>query len=47
MRLKSVDLPAADAIVDLLRQARFDNIVVDRKLSDIHWAQARKMPFLR
>jgi len=37
----------AEAIVELLRQAGFDNIVVDRKLSDIHWAQARKMPFLR
>ncbi|KGD87597.1 MULTISPECIES: methyltransferase domain-containing protein [Rhizobium/Agrobacterium group] len=37
----------AEAIVDLLRQAGFEDIVVDRKLFDIHWAQARKMPFLR
>ncbi|WP_037071277.1 class I SAM-dependent methyltransferase [Rhizobium sp. CF142] len=37
----------AEAIVELLRQAGFDNIIVDRRLSDIHWAQARKMPFLR
>jgi hypothetical protein len=37
----------AEAVVDLLRQAGFTDIVVDRKLADIHWAQARKMPFLR
>lgn len=37
----------AEAVVDLFKQAGFENIVVDRKLSDIHWAQARKMPFLR
>lgn len=39
-------MPAA-AVVDLLTKAGFDTIVVDRKLSYIHWAQARKMPFLR
>lgn len=37
----------AEAVVDLLRQGGFENIIVDRKLFDIHWAQARKMPFLR
>ena len=41
------DQMPADAIVELLREAGFENIVVDRKLADIHWAQARKMPFLR
>jgi len=42
----STEMPA-EAVVDLLRQAGFENIVVDRKLADIHWAQARRMPFLR
>ncbi|CDN50823.1 class I SAM-dependent methyltransferase [Neorhizobium galegae] len=41
------DAMPAEAVVDLLTKAGFVNIVVDRKLSDIHWAQARKMPFLR
>ncbi|RUL99278.1 class I SAM-dependent methyltransferase [Rhizobium chutanense] len=42
----SHEMPA-EAIVDLLRKAGFTDIVVDRKLGDIHWAQARKMPLLR
>ncbi|MBW6422466.1 class I SAM-dependent methyltransferase [Rhizobium sp. XQZ8] len=46
-RVHFSDKMPAEAIVELLRQAGFENIVVDRKLSDIHWAQARKMPFLR
>lgn len=37
----------AQAVADLLAQAGFENIVIDRKLTDIHWAQARRMPFLR
>ncbi|MGO8586830.1 hypothetical protein ACC846_38285, partial [Rhizobium ruizarguesonis] len=35
---------------ELLRFAHgrgMDLIVIDRKIADIHWAQARKMPFLR
>ncbi|AJY45596.1 class I SAM-dependent methyltransferase [Martelella endophytica] len=42
----SGEMPA-QAVADLLAQAGFENIVIDRKLSDIHWAQARRMPFLR
>lgn len=42
----SDEMPA-ESIVDLLTKAGFVDIVVDRKLFDIHWAQARKMPFLR
>ncbi|WP_132955588.1 methyltransferase domain-containing protein [Rhizobium sp. BK251] len=41
------DQMPAQAVVDLLHKAGFEKVTVDRKLSDIHWAQARKMPFLR
>lgn len=41
------DQMPAQAVVDLLAKAGFGNIIIDRKLFDIHWAQARKMPFLR
>jgi ubiquinone/menaquinone biosynthesis C-methylase UbiE len=37
----------ASAVAGLLEEAGFENIVIDRKLTDIHWAQARKMPFMR
>jgi hypothetical protein len=37
----------AEAVVALLEQAGFTDIVVDRNLWDIHLAQARKMPFWR
>ena len=37
----------AEAVVALLRQAGFGTVVVDRSLTDIHLAQARKMPPLR
>lgn len=37
----------AEAVVALLEQAGFADIVVDRNLWDIHWAQARKQPFWR
>ncbi|WP_102959504.1 class I SAM-dependent methyltransferase [Mangrovicella endophytica] len=37
----------AEAVVALLHEAGFENVVVDRNLTDIHWAQARKMGFLR
>ncbi|HWU16454.1 MAG TPA: class I SAM-dependent methyltransferase [Devosia sp.] len=37
----------ADSVVSLLKTAGFVDIVVDRNLGDIHWAQARKMPFWR
>lgn len=39
-------MPAA-AVVALLEAAGFTDIVVDRNLWDIHWAQARKAPFWR
>lgn len=39
-------MPAA-AIVALLEEAAFVDVVVDRRLTDIHLAQARKMPLLR
>lgn len=38
---------SAEAIVALLQASGFCDIVVDRKLMDIHIAQARKMPLLR
>ncbi|MGV0908180.1 class I SAM-dependent methyltransferase [Martelella sp. FOR1707] len=41
------DQMPATAVAALLEDAGFENIVIDRKLTDIHWAQARKMPFLR
>lgn len=37
----------AEAVVDLLNAAGFVDIVVDRQLWDIHWAQARKSTFWR
>lgn len=37
----------AEAVVALLQQAGFVDPVVDRSMFDIHWAQARKMDFLR
>lgn len=37
----------AEAIVPLLEAAGFASVDVDRRLWDIHLAQARKMPFLR
>lgn len=37
----------AEAVVDLLHKAGFRDIVVDRSLADIHFAQARKMTLLR
>lgn len=37
----------AEAVVALLEQAGFVDIVVDRRLGDIHWAQARKATFWR
>lgn len=37
----------AEAVVALLEQAGFTDVVVDRNLWDIHLAQARKMPFWR
>ncbi|MCK8782688.1 class I SAM-dependent methyltransferase [Rhizobium sp. NTR19] len=42
----SQEMPAV-SVADLLKQAGFENVVVDRNLIDIHWAQARRMPFLR
>ena len=42
----SGEMPA-QAVADLLEQTGFENIVIDRKLSDIHWAQARRMPLMR
>lgn len=42
----SGEMPAT-AVAKLLEEAGFENIVIDRKLTDIHWAQARKMPFMR
>ena len=42
----SGEMPAT-AVADLLEQAGFRDVVIDRKLSDIHWAQARKMPLMR
>jgi ubiquinone/menaquinone biosynthesis C-methylase UbiE len=41
------DQMPAEAVVKLLTDVGFVDPVVDRNLSDIHWAQARKMPFLR
>lgn len=41
----SDEMPAA-AIVAMLKDVGFGDTVVDRNLFDIHWAQARKMPFL-
>ncbi|MBI4046795.1 MAG: methyltransferase domain-containing protein [Devosia nanyangense] len=37
----------AEAVVALLDEAGFTDIVVDRAMFDVHWAQARKMPPLR
>lgn len=37
----------AEVVVGLLEQAGFTDIVVDRNLWDIHWAQARKATFWR
>uniref|UniRef100_UPI00403F67BE class I SAM-dependent methyltransferase n=1 Tax=Devosia sp. XK-2 TaxID=3126689 RepID=UPI00403F67BE len=37
----------AEAVVTLLKAAGFADIVIDRKMGDIHWAQARRMPFWR
>jgi ubiquinone/menaquinone biosynthesis C-methylase UbiE len=37
----------AGEVVDLLRQAGFDEIVVDRNLKRIHREQARQMPLLK
>src|SRR5690606_38939827 len=37
----------AEAVVGLLERAGFSDIVVDRNLWDIHFAQARKLPFWR
>ncbi len=37
----------AEAVVALLERAGFVDIVVDRNLWDIHWAQARKATFWR
>lgn len=42
----SGEMPAA-AVVDLLKATGFEKIVIDRRLADIHLAQARKMTFLR
>lgn len=42
----SAEMPAA-AVVRLLAAAGFVNIVVDRNLWDIHWAQGRKAGFWR
>lgn len=39
-------MPAA-AVVALLRAAGFAAIVIDSKMSDIYWAQARRMLFRR
>jgi ubiquinone/menaquinone biosynthesis C-methylase UbiE len=41
------DAMPAEAVVALLEQAGFTDIVVDRNLRDIHWAQARKATFWR
>ncbi len=41
------DQMPAEAVVKLLQDAGFVDIVVDRNLRDIHWAQARKMTFFR
>lgn len=46
-RVHFSDQMPAEAVVALLERAGFVDIVVDRRLSDIHFAQARKMPFLR
>lgn len=54
MRLRAIrervyfcgEMPA-DAVVALLLEAGFTDPVVDRRLGDIHWAQARKMSPLR
>ncbi|CAH1670412.1 class I SAM-dependent methyltransferase [Chelatococcus asaccharovorans] len=37
----------AEAVVPLLEEAGFTAPIVDRKMHDIHWAQARRMPVLR
>jgi len=42
----SQEMPA-EAVVALLEEAGFTDIVIDRAMLDIHWAQARKMPPLR
>jgi ubiquinone/menaquinone biosynthesis C-methylase UbiE len=42
----SKDMPA-ETVVRLLTEAGFVDAVVDRRMFDIHWAQARKLDFLR
>lgn len=37
----------AEAVVPLLEEAGFTGTVIDRKMHDIHLAQARRMPLLR
>ena len=41
------DSMPAEAVVALLTEVGFRRAVVDRNLFDIHWAQARKMGFVR
>lgn len=41
------DTMPAESVVSLLQDAGFTDVVVDRNMWDIHWAQARKSPFWR
>jgi hypothetical protein len=46
-RVHFSDAMPGEAVAALLEAAGFVDVVIDRRLSDIHLAQARKMPLLR
>lgn len=46
-RVHFSDRMPGEAVAALLEAAGFVDVVIDRRLSDIHFAQARKMPLLR